>query len=91
MVPGLDIWLNKEYYESRVVEALESLHWEKGLWRSFTVSEIAKEAALPASSVKVILEGLRRRGLVGRRRGGRYYLKNLADTLLSIRPSQLEL
>ncbi len=84
---SLDYWLRREEIMEAVVEALESLHWERGFWRSFTIREVAEEAGLDSSLVERALEDLRKRGLVGRRRGGRYYLKSLAGTRPSTPPS----
>ena len=90
---SLDYWLRREEIMEAVLEALESLHWERGLWRSFTIREVAEEAGLDSRRVGRALEDLRRSGLVGRRRGGRYYLKRAyrSGIPLGSGPSRIEL
>lgn len=79
---SLEYYLNTERYQERVEEALIELHYERGRGKSFTIDEIAEKARIDKRIVMIILEDLRRKGIVGRR-GGRktkYYVRMYSRT-----------
>ena len=74
---SLEYYLYTERYQERVEEALIELHYENGRGKSFTIDEIARKAGIDKNTVRIVLEDMRRKGIVGRRHGKvvKYYIR----------------